>query len=248
MSRTRTLAGRLVVTAALAAGLAGCGGAEGRSAGAASPAGAASSATPDGSGAPEPSPSPAEEPSLPPGDPGPDAPGVPSPDMSAPEGHGDGQGHGHHEPRRVVPGPALVGADMVAATLGGTWSAEQAVADRCTAAPDSVGRRTLAYRSAGGAVVQTISTHATVAVADAAVGVLADRLAGCGWRVGPDPRLGSASLSASDGVHRATVVSADGVSVALVGSGPAVRDEIAWSSLVDVAMGTSCAAAADGCH
>ena len=246
MSRTRTRLARLVATAVLAGVLAGCGGAEGRSAGAASPAGPASSTTPGGSDPSVPSPSPAKEPSLPPGDPGTDASGVPSPDMSAPEKRGDG--HGHDEPRRVVPDTAMLGAGMVAAMLGGTWSAEQAAALRCTAPAQSAGRRTVSYRSAAGAVVQTISTHRTVAAADAAVASLADRLAGCGWRVGPDPRLGSASLSASDGVHRATVVSADGVSVALVGSGRAVRDEITWSSLVDVAMGTSCAAAADGCH
>ena len=243
MSRSRTPLTRLmatVLTGVLAGILAGCGTADGRSAGAASPAGPTSSAKPGGSGAPQPS--------LPPGDPGLDASGVPSPDMSAPDGHGDGHGHGHDEPRRVVPGRAMVGADLVAGMLGGTWSAEPAVAARCTAPPRAAGRRTVSYRSAAGEVAQTVSTHQTVAVADAAVASLADRLAGCGWRVGPDPRIGTASLSASDGVHRVTVVSADGVSVALVGSGRAVRDEIAWSSLVDVAMGTSCATAADGCH
>jgi hypothetical protein len=251
MSRVRNLLVRSVACTAAVAVLAGCAGTEGSAR-----AGAEASRPAAGAPTHELPVSPTASPSLPPGDPGLDAPGVPSPDTSDPgkqtaeghHGHGHGHGHGDGEPRAEIPDGALVGADLVAATLGGTWATEEADAVRCTVPALSAGRRTVSYRSTEAEVVQTVSTHEDGDSADAAVAAVADRLVGCGWRLDPDPRLGTASVAAGDGARRVTVVSAEGVSVVLVGSGRAAGDDLAWSSLVDVALGTSCAAAADGCH
>jgi hypothetical protein len=43
-------------------------------------------------------------------------------------------------------------------------------------------------------------------------------------------------------------VSAEGVVVLLVGTGDFTDDAVRWGSLVDLALGTSCPAAPDGCH
>ncbi|MGH3333578.1 MAG: hypothetical protein ACRDPJ_19945 [Nocardioidaceae bacterium] len=180
-------------------------------------------------------------PSLPPGDPGPDAPSVPDP--------GPAKGHGHADPpRRTVPRAALLDRPTLSAMLRGTWREAGTRALPCTAAPDTVASRTVAFRSSSGQVVQTVSTHMNVSAADRAVRRLANQLAACGWDLGSDPRLGTASLSAADGHHTLTVVSVEGVSLVLAGNNSVAADEGRWASLVDVALGSVCPAAPDGCH
>lgn len=203
----------------------------------AAPASSASSA-PAKAAAPAP-----PEPSLPPGDPGLDAPPVPDP------GAGGGE-HDHAAPaRRTVPREALLDEATVRSVLGASWREVAAEPLDCTRVPAGV----VADLSTGfvddeGALRQTVNTHADAAGADRAVGRLVAQLRACGWDIGPDPRLGSASATASWGAHTLTAVSAEGVTLVLTGSGTAATDRGSWSSLVDLAMGSVCPAAPDGCH
>jgi len=82
----------------------------------------------------------------------------------------------------------------------------------------------------------------------AAVAALGRSAQGCGWTSVRDPRLGSASVSATEGPRSMVAVSTEGVLVLLVGTGGFTRDAGRWGSLVDLALGTSCPAAPDGCH
>lgn len=181
---------------------------------------------------------------LPPGDPGLDAPAVPDP--GAPKGH-----DGHHDAaRRVVPRESMLGSQMVSKVLGGQWHELTARPLGCTSELDEVAERTVAYESDGRRVLQTVATHRSQAAGDRAVRDMSRLLRGCGWTVHPDPRLGSASTAASNSTdtQTAVVVAAEGVTVTLVGSDGATAHNGRWWSLVDLALGNSCAAAPDGCH
>ena len=180
-------------------------------------------------------------PSLPPGDPGLDAPAVPDPGTAPTEEH-------HDEPRRSVPTGAMLRTADVAMQLGGSWSPREADPLGCTAPRGALAARTVLHASGTREVRETVATHRDPASADRAVTALADELAGCGWTVGADPRLGSASVAAVRGGRSLTAVAAEGVSVVLVGAGARVAAGWQWDALVDLAMGSSCPAAPDGCH
>jgi hypothetical protein len=186
----------------------------------------------------------AAEPSLPPGDPGLDAPQAPDPGTAGPDPHGHDE-----EALRVVPDAALLTAGTVRMVLGGSWERRAGGGEECLRPQDAVATRSMTY---GGSVeallVQTVSTYPDAASADRAVAGLGEAAVGCGWTAGPDPRIGSASVAAADGPRTMTAVSAEGVLVLIVGTGDLTRDQVRWGSLVDMALGTSCAAAADGCH
>jgi hypothetical protein len=185
----------------------------------------------------------ASAPSLPPGDPGLDAPAVPDPGTSGGE-------HGHAAPaRRTVPREALLDEATVRSVLGASWREVAAEPLDCTRVPAGVvADLTTGFVDDEGALRQTVNTHADAAGADRAVGRLVAQLRACGWDIGPDPRLGSASATASWGAHTLTAVSAEGVTLVLTGSGTAATGNGSWSSLVDLAMGSVCPAAPDGCH
>jgi hypothetical protein len=194
--------------------------------------------------APEPQPELEETPTaLPPGDPGLDAPSVPDP--GRPEGDRD-----HEEPARtVVPAEAMLDLSSVAGVLGGRWERSPAEPLGCVAGTDWVAERSVAYRSADAHVLQTVSTHRSLAAADRAVGELAGQLRDCGWTGLRDPRLGTASAAASSEDGRTVVViAAEGVTTLVAGSAEATASKARWSSLLDLALGDSCAAAPHGCH
>jgi hypothetical protein len=181
---------------------------------------------------------------LPPGDPGLDAP--PAPDPGVPEDDRDDE-----EPALTkVPDPAMLDARTVSAVLGGSWRQSGGQPLRCLAGADAVATRSATYRSQDAQVLQTVATHESLAEADHAVARLGRRLADCGWVGLADPRLGSASTAAegADGSRTAVVFAAEGVTVTLIGSKGATQSRARWSSLVDLALGNSCAAAAHGCH
>lgn len=181
--------------------------------------------------------------SLPPGDPGLDAPAVPDPGTAGPHAHGD-------EPaRRTVPVGAMLTADTVSMMLGGRWAAHADGGDECVRPEGALGSRIMSYGgTAAGVVVETVATYQNAKAADAAVAALGRSAQGCGWTSVRDPRLGSASLSATEGSRSMVAVSTEGVLVLLVGTGGFTRDGGRWGSLVDLALGTSCPAAPDGCH
>jgi hypothetical protein len=181
---------------------------------------------------------------LPPGDPGLDAP--PAPDPGVPEDDRDAK-----EPALTkVPDAAMLDTQTVSVVLGGSWQQAAGQPLRCLAGDDAVAKRSATYRSQAAEVLQTVATHESLAEADRAVARLGRRLADCGWTGLSDPRLGSASIAAegADGSRTAVVVSAEGVTVTLVGSAGATQSRARWSSLLDLALGNSCAAAPHGCH
>lgn len=188
--------------------------------------------------------SPSPSPSLPPGDPGLDAPAAPDPGGGA-----EASTHDHGEARRTVPVGALLTAGTVRMLLGGSWVRHEADGDECLGAEGAVGARTLAYAGPdGGVVTETVATYEDAEAADAAIAALGRSAEACGWVNGTDPRLGSASFAAEAGARSMIGVSAEGVMVVLVGEGDFTQDTARWGSVADLALGTSCAAAADGCH
>ncbi len=183
-------------------------------------------------------------PTLPPGDPG-DGPSVPedTSDVEEPAGAA----------LTTVPAGALLDAKTVGEVLGGSWSSSAAPADSCAAPRPTraVASRSTALTGAGGTVVETVSTYNGTA-GTTAISNLAKRLRGCGWTQEAEPPLGahSAELSRKGGagVERVVVVESEGVAVTVVGRGRVAANSDDWSAIVDVAIGTSCLAAPDGCH
>jgi hypothetical protein len=183
-------------------------------------------------------------PTLPPGDPG-DGPSVPENTSTVEEARGAALA--------TVPAGALLDATTMGQVLGGSWTASAAPADSCSAPrpAQSVGTRSTLLAGAGGTVIENVATYNGSDDA-AAVSALAKRLRGCGWTQGAEPPLGehSAQLSrtGSNGVERVVVVTAEGVTVTVVGRGALAANTDDWAAIVDVANGTSCMAAPDGCH
>jgi len=180
---------------------------------------------------------------LPPGDPGRDAPAVPNP--GRPKGDRE-----HDVPARTdVPAVALLDGQTVSGVLGGDWAQSQAQPLDCLAGSTWVAQRSAAFDSADGRVLLTVATHGSLGAADRNVEEQLASLRDCGWTAENAPRLGTASTAASHtGGDSAVVLSSDGVTVTLVGSGSATASHRRWMSLLDLALGSSCAAAADGCH
>jgi hypothetical protein len=183
-------------------------------------------------------------PTLPPGDPG-DGPSVPENTSTVEEPQGAAL--------RNVPAGALLDATTMGQVLGGSWTASAAPADSCSAPRPgrSVGTRSTWLAGAGGTVIENVATY-NGSDDTSAVSALAKRLRGCGWTQGAEPPLGehSAELSrnGSNGVERVVVVTAEGVTVTVVGRGALAANGDDWSAIVDIANGTSCLAAPDGCH
>lgn len=210
-------------------------------------------AAPTASGSQPASPSPAGSslPTLPPGDPGTDAPGTDDPNATPSQT----EDHGSAPARTAVPGQAMLDAATVASMTGSQWSTGAAPKDSCTAPlpRTSVAHRSVALSggSAGG-ILETVATYRDAAAAVAAVRDLERRLAACHDSDASDPRIGEASVQATvtspDGTTTlVTAIAAEGVVAVLSGKGPVTAADL-WSSLTDLALGNTCAAAADGCH
>ena len=184
----------------------------------------------------------AGEPSLPPGDPGLDAPAVPDPGTASAGAHAHGQARGS------VPVRAMLTAADLRMTLGGRWERHAGGGDECVVPEAAAGTRTMTYGgTSAGTVVETVATYPDADESDAAVLALRDAVEACGWDNLRDPRLGSAAVAADDGPRAMTAVSVEGVLVVLVGTGK-VTDGWTWDALVDLAAGSACPAAPDGCH
>jgi hypothetical protein len=251
-----------VAAVALVATLTACGGGDVKVAvhdgGSAATAGPASKGTdrPTTAADDKASPTASKAPTVPPGDPGPDAPGTDDPNGDL---GNDGSTPPKHPAKTTVPRAAVLDAETVASVAGGTWTDGSAPADTC-AAPRPA--RAVATRSvqlvsgsdgtSGSQLVETIGTHRGTKAAVAAVHALQARLLGCHAKPAPDPRIGDASvqltLAAADGTPTVVTAAAiEGVTFVLSGSGP-VTGVDTWSALTDIALGSTCAAAVDGCH
>ena len=194
---------------------------------------------PDSSDTPDPALSGKPLPTVPPGDPG-------ATDDGGRQGNRPGQ-------PGAVPAEALLDAGTVGSVAGGTWTASRPRGDWC-ADPRPVGSvasRSVLLAAASSRLLQSVSAHPDRAAAVRSVAATASRLAACGFTGDRDPRLGDASAqlvrSTPDGDQVALVVAADGVGVVLLASGAAAAQGT-WESLADLALGSSCAAASDGCH
>jgi hypothetical protein len=266
---TRNVTGRRALAAiaagALAVTLAGCAGAgTGDVAGALPDAGSTTPTARAGTGgdptgeptADSSSPDSSTGSALPPGDPGPDATGTDDPNGDL---GNEGDGNSDNKAARTsVPTTAVLDTETVGAVAGGRWAASAAPADSCTVPRPT---KAVATRSsqltgldsgAGSRLVETVSTHRGVTAAVAAVQALERRLATCHATSAHDPRIGDASvqvtLTAPDGtVTIVTAAAVEGVTFVLSGWGPVTANSH-WSALTDIALGSTCVAAVDGCH
>jgi hypothetical protein len=181
---------------------------------------------------------------LPPGDPGPGAPSVPNPGRPMRDDEHD------ERARTVVPVEAMFDRQAVSGVLGGDWAQSASEPLACLADSGWVAQRSVAFDAADGRLLQTVATHRGHEAADRAVQEQLASLRACGWASERAPRMGTASAAASypDGAESAVIVAAEGVTVTLVGSGRATESHRRWMSLLDLALGSSCAAAPDVCH
>ncbi len=169
---------------------------------------------------------------VPPGDPGVDAP--PAPEPTGVEVHA----HEEELPRRV-PAAAL----LRAADLGPGWADARTPEADC--APRTAGpSASRALRSdAGSTLVETVQVAPD---GEQAVAEWRRALAACGLAVSP-LALGEAGIAADGDGERVLVTTAEQVVVVLRARGPLAADP-ALSDWADLALGSSCPAAPDGCH
>jgi hypothetical protein len=185
---------------------------------------------------------------VPPGDPGVDAPEAPDPGepTEPPEAH---------PARTAVPADAMLDTDSVGQVLGGTWSPGRPPGGGRCIAPlpaGAVSSRSVTLVSHTRTLTETVTTHSSAQAAVTAVAGLSAALRSCGWTATEAPPLGEQAVQAvrtTDG-QRQTVVAlaAEGVAVTVVAGGLGAGDAASWETIVDLALGSSCAAAADGCH
>lgn len=192
---------------------------------------------------------------LPEGDPGPDAPEAPEPSAVAEDG-----GHDEHEGDAldVVPAIAMLDPQTVAETAGAGWTTAPGTSlltggckDALTGEHAGGSRTQVLEDGAGRRLVETVTSYPHGDDAEA-VEALGAALPGCGWEIAVAPRLGEASVAATrsgpDGTVHLTAVSAEGALVVLTAEGGLGEDADLWESLADVALGTACSAAPEGCH
>ena len=165
----------------------------------------------------------------------------------------DAAGDGDRSEAREVPANAMLDADTVGAVAGGSWS-EAAGVLGCgeDPVPGALGSRALGLTASTGSLVEVVGTYADKASAKAAVSAAAEAIEPCGYAEAGDPRIGDASVEmegtgATGPDRKAVLIAAQSVLVVLVADGSAARPGT-WESLVDLALGTSCAAAAHACH
>jgi hypothetical protein len=101
-------------------------------------------------------------------------------------------------------------------------------------------------KDARGTLTETVATGTDV---EAAVAAWHRALTGCGWSVSDDP-LGDAGLRATsaDSSARVVVTGTEGVLVVLHAGGGLAGASDELDGWADMALGTSCVAAPDGCH
>jgi hypothetical protein len=138
------------------------------------------------------------------------------------------------------------GAFVAAGDLGTSWHAASPLPTPCAPpyASTALGRTALA--DPRGTLTETLATGVDVPAVVAAWRAALQR---CRFTVG-DAQLGDASVAAvsTDSADAVTVTGTEGVLVVLHAHGAlaGARDDLAaWA---DLALGTSCVAAPDGCH
>jgi hypothetical protein len=179
--------------------------------------------------------------SLPPGDPGTGDVTVAPPEYAEPS------------PRTSVPARAMLNVEALDAISGDRWTRVRPARDPCRTPvpPGALGTRSLGWVTSGATVTETVATYRTQPAAERGRKRLAAALQGCGWTPERAPRLGQGSSQLGqdgpNGRQTVTVLTAEGVAVVLAGTGTATPSD-PWDAFLDVALGGSCAATADGCH
>lgn len=145
------------------------------------------------------------------------------------------------------PEPASVpaGALIAARDLGTGWSSTPPVLPTCRRPPASA-QRSVGLASARGRLTETLVVRVPV---EASVAAWRTQLRSCGYSVS-DLALGDAGLvaHAADGNTAVVVTGTEGVLVVLHAQGALARNQGELESWADLALGTSCVAAPDGCH
>jgi hypothetical protein len=146
----------------------------------------------------------------------------------------------------VVAKPVPPSALLSPADLGAGWAkaAPQSVPCRTGLAPTP--SRSGGLQDARGTLTETVSTGAGVV---RSVAAWRRALGNCGWSVSDYP-LGDAGLSAlsADRSARVVVTGTEGVLVVLHAGGRLAGAADEMDGWADMALGTSCPAAPDGCH
>lgn len=169
----------------------------------------------------------------------------------------------------AVADSAAIDSESVGGIMGGSWTVApdgQATGSNppgpgCALPenPGATARSTRTLTAAGGAsIVERLAVYRTAAAATTSLTPTVQALRACGFHAAADPRLGDASAhleSTGTGANpsrRAVLVAAEGVTVVLLltdaATGPQPAASGSWESLADLALGSSCSAAVDGCH
>jgi hypothetical protein len=144
----------------------------------------------------------------------------------------------------LVTKPVAPGALLSPADLGEGWTKAAPVPVPCRVVLPVRPTRSAGLKDGRGTLTETVSSGIRVTS-----GVAAWRraLTGCGWAVSPYG-LGDAGLSATSGSGRVVVTGTEGVLLVLHASGGLAGASDEMDSWADMALGTSCVAAPDGCH
>lgn len=139
-----------------------------------------------------------------------------------------------------------IGAFVAATDLGPGWTATAATPLPC---PPKFMHSAIASRGlseARGTLTETVATGVDVATA---VTAWTSSLRACGYGTQPEA-LGDAGVRArsADGEDTVLVTGTEGVLLVLHAHGALARAADEMDSWADLALGTSCVAAADGCH
>jgi hypothetical protein len=154
-------------------------------------------------------------------------------------------------PPPLVQGPSPSGtvppgAFVSPADLGTSWHAAPVLATPCAPpyASTALGRTGLGEPR--GTLTETLATGVDV---PAVVAAWRTALRRCGYSVA-DAQLGDASVAAvaKDGIDAVTVTGTEGVLVVVHAHGALAQSPDDMAAWADLALGTSCVAAPDGCH
>jgi hypothetical protein len=141
-----------------------------------------------------------------------------------------------------VPAAAFVSTD----DLGPGWAPATALATPCAARYARTAIRSIGLTQERGTLTETVATGTQV---EAAVNAWRSSLEACRYDVEDDP-LGDAGLIARspDGQDAIVVTGTEGVLVVVHAHGELANATDELDGWADLALGTSCVAAPDGCH
>jgi len=144
-------------------------------------------------------------------------------------------------------GPTVaLGAFVSPGDLGERWASGAAAALPCRPAFRHDAMRSVGLVEERGRLTETIATGVDI---PAVVAAWRGTLAGCRYDVRDDD-LGDAGITAlsADGEDRVLITGTEGVLIVMHASGDLADESEELASWADLALGTSCVAAADGCH